>query len=94
MSKKRENYFTNSVVNPIRTSATYFFEDTKQVIQYHDKKEKVGRYGRYDNPSWLEVEEKLAKLDLCEDALIFPSGMSAIATDVGAQQLIVAIFSE
>lgn len=26
------------------------------------------------------MEEKLAKLDLCEDALVFPSGMSAIAT--------------
>jgi len=80
MSKKRKPYFSNSVVNPIHTSATYFFEDTEQVIRYHDKKEKVGRYGRYDNPNWLELEEKLAKLDLCEDALVFPSGMSAIAT--------------
>ncbi|MFA6047795.1 MAG: aminotransferase class I/II-fold pyridoxal phosphate-dependent enzyme [Parcubacteria group bacterium] len=80
MSKKGKKYFNNSVVNPIHTSATYYFEDTKQVVRYHNKKEKVGRYGRYDNPNWLEVEEKLAKLDLCESALIFPSGMSAIAT--------------
>lgn len=80
MSKKGKQYFSNSVVSPIHTAATYYFENTKQVIRYHNKKEKVGRYGRYDNPNWLEVEEKLAKLDLCEDALIFPSGMSAIAT--------------
>lgn len=80
MSKKGKQYFNNGVVNPIHTSATYFFEDTDQVIRYHNKKEKVGRYGRYDNPNWLEVEEKLAKLDLCEGALVFPSGMSAIAT--------------
>lgn len=80
MGKKRKQYFSNSVVSPIHTSATYYFEDTDQVVRYHDKKEKVGRYGRYDNPNWLEVEKKLAKLDLCEDALVFPSGMSAIAT--------------
>lgn len=80
MSKKKQQYFENSVVSPIHTSATYYFENTDQVIRYHEKKEKVGRYGRYDNPNWLEVEEKLAKLDLCEEALVFPSGMSAIAT--------------
>lgn len=80
MSKTRKNFFNNSVVNPIYTSATYFFKDTKQVIKYHNKKEKIGRYGRYDNPNWLEVEKRLAKLDLCEEALLFPSGMSAIAT--------------
>lgn len=80
MSKKRKQYFGNSVVSPIHTSATYYFENTKQVIGYHNKKEKIGRYGRYDNPNWLEIEEKLARLDICEDALVFPSGMSAIAT--------------
>lgn len=80
MSKKKKQYFNNGIVTPINTSATYFFEDTNQVIRYHEGKEKVGRYGRYDNPNWLEAEERLAKLDLCEDALIFPSGMSAIST--------------
>lgn len=41
MSKKRKQYFSNSVVNPIHTSATYFFEDTQQVIRYHEKKRLV-----------------------------------------------------
>lgn len=80
MSRIRKQYFQNSVTNPIYQTATYFFENTEQVIDYHLQKSKVGRYARYDNPSWLEVEEKLALLDECEDALIFPSGMGAITT--------------
>ena len=80
MSRIRKQYFHNSVTNPIFQTATYYFENTEQVVDYHLKKSRVGRYARYDNPSWLEVEEKLASLDECEDALIFPSGMSAITT--------------
>jgi cystathionine gamma-synthase len=79
MAKKRKQYYCNSVVNPVYQTATYYFENTEQVINYHLGRTKVGRYARYDNPSWLEVEEKLAILDKCEDALVFPSGMSAIA---------------
>jgi cystathionine gamma-synthase len=79
MAKKREQYYHNSVANPIYQTATYYFENTDQIIDYHLGKSKVGRYARYDNPSWLEVEEKLASLDKCEEALVFSSGMSAIA---------------
>jgi cystathionine gamma-synthase len=79
MARKRKQYYRNSVANPIYQTATYYFENTEQVINYHLGKSKVGRYARYDNPSWLEVEEKLAHLDKCEEALVFPSGMSAIA---------------
>ncbi len=72
--------YTNSLVTPIYQTATYRFENTAQVLQYHTGETKLGRYGRYHNPNWLEVEQKLAKLDDCEEALLFPSGMSAIAT--------------
>jgi cystathionine gamma-synthase len=41
---------------------------------------RYGRYGRYHNPSWLQVERKLAQLDDYEEALLFPSGMSAITS--------------
>lgn len=80
MPRIRIPYFDNSIINPICQTATYFFKSTKEVIDYHDGISKVGRYARYDNPSWLEVEEKLASLDKSESALLFPSGMSAITT--------------
>ena len=80
MSKKKKKLYSNEVVTPICKSATYYFEDTKEVIKYHKGKISAGRYGRYDNPNWIEVEDKLAKLDDFDAALLFPSGMSAIAT--------------
>ena len=80
MSKKKKKLYSNDVVTPICKTATYYFEDTKEVIKYHEGKVRAGRYGRYDNPNWIETEAKLAKLDGFEAALLFPSGMSAIAT--------------
>lgn len=77
---KTNKYYENSVVTPLFPSATFFFESYDQVIDYHNGLIKTGRYGRYDNPNWLEAEGILAELDGYEEALIFPSGMSAIAT--------------
>jgi cystathionine gamma-synthase len=80
MSKANLKYLRNSIVTPIFQTATYSFENTLEVIDYHEGKIKTGRYGRYDNPNWLEVESTIASLDNNEEALVFPSGMSAIAT--------------
>lgn len=80
MPKKRKQIYSNSISSPLFNSASYYFESTEDIISYHEKKINVGRYGRYDNPNWLEVEEKLASIDECEEALLFPSGMSAIST--------------
>ncbi len=82
MPNKRVHSFENALVNPIHQNATFHFSDTAEVIRYHEKEAALGRYGRYDNPSWLEVEKKLAQIEGCEEALLFPSGMSAIATAV------------
>lgn len=80
MPRTRPFNFVNSVVNPTYHSVPYFFRDSQQVKRYHRGQEKLGRYGRYDNPSWLEVESELARLDRTEEALLFPSGMNAIST--------------
>lgn len=79
--QKRINY-NNSCITPIYQNAAYFFENTEQAIKYHQNEVDLGRYGRYDNPNWLEFESKMAALDNYEDALIFSSGMNAIATTV------------
>lgn len=80
MPNKNARYYSNAIVNPIYQSATYFFDCTEDVIAYHQGELKTGRYGRYDCPNWLEVEERLAALEGAEAALIFPTGMSAITT--------------
>ncbi len=39
-------------------------------------------YGRYGNPTVIEVERRVAALDGAEDALLFASGMAAVTTAV------------
>lgn len=82
MPNKKQTYYNNSCVTPTYQNTVYFFENTEQVIQYHESEFHQGRYGRYDNPNWLEVEKKIAILDNFEDALVFSSGMNAIVTTV------------
>ncbi|NER03597.1 MAG: aminotransferase class I/II-fold pyridoxal phosphate-dependent enzyme [Okeania sp. SIO3C4] len=82
MSKQKKVTYTNSCLTPIYQNAAYFFENTEQVIKYHEDEVSLGRYGRYDNPNWSEFESKMAALDNYESALMFSSGMNAIVTTV------------
>lgn len=77
--KTDDCYFSNALINPISQSIAYYFNNTDEVISYHNNEISLGRYGRYNNSSWCEVEQKLAQLDELEEALVFPSGMNAIA---------------
>lgn len=77
-SRKGESY-ANSILTPIYQNSAYFYDDTETYVKaLHEGAIVKGRYGRYHNPNWEEVEGILANLDGVEDCLIFPSGMSAI----------------
>lgn len=79
-SRKLEKY-TNSIVPPRYQSASYSFNDKEEVVTgLHEKSLPLGRYGRYDNPSWLVAEAQLAELNKTEGALVFSSGMAAHST--------------
>ena len=70
--------YTNSVTFPIYNSASYYFKDRQEVIDgLHRKTLCRGRYGRYDNPSWLHVEQELSTLNGADSSLLFASGMAA-----------------
>ncbi len=76
--RKHESY-TNSIITPIYQNTAYFYDDHETYIKaLHEGSITKGRYGRYHNPNWEEVEGRLAQLDEAEDCLLFPSGMSAI----------------
>lgn len=78
--RKHETY-TNSILTPIYENVAYFYDNTETYIKaLHKGSIEKGRYGRYHNPNWEEVEEVLAELDGTEACLLFPSGMSAIYT--------------
>lgn len=65
---------TGGITPPIITSTTYARDD-----RYHPINES-NVYGRDDNPSFVQAERVLAELEQGEAALLFASGMAAIAT--------------
>jgi cystathionine gamma-synthase len=68
-----------SMTEPIYCSATYTFADTQAVIDFVAQKQPREEYARYGNPSEKVLERKLAALEGGEAALVFSSGMAAVA---------------
>lgn len=69
----------NSITDPIFCAATYTFPDSQSVIDYIQQRLPREEYGRYGNPSEKVVERKLAAMEGAEEAVLFSSGMAAIA---------------
>lgn len=69
----------HAITDPIFCAATFTFADTQSLIDYVEQKLPRDEYGRYGNPSEKVAERKLAALECGEEALLYSSGMSAIA---------------
>jgi len=65
---------TGGITPPIITSTTYARDDRYNLINESNV------YSRDDNPSFVQAEHVLAELEHGEAALLFASGMAAIAT--------------
>lgn len=69
-----------SLTTPIAQTATFVFGTLQEFEQFKAGERHNFEYGRYGNPTQLAAERKLAALDNAEDALLFPSGMSAVTS--------------
>lgn len=67
----------DSITDPIFCASTYTFPNTQAIIDFIEEGHAREEYGRYGNPSEKVVEEKLAKLDGAESAILYSSGMAA-----------------
>ena len=77
-NKRSPEPYVNSIEAPTYQSASYYFDDAAHVkTGLHDLTTPAGRYGRYSNPTWLEVEGRISELTGAESALLFASGMAA-----------------
>ncbi|HYU80382.1 MAG TPA: PLP-dependent aspartate aminotransferase family protein, partial [Vicinamibacterales bacterium] len=68
------------LTTPIYETATFVFNSAKDVERYQDGSLQAFLYSRYENPTIVAVEEKLAALDGAEQSLVFSSGMAATST--------------
>ncbi|MBI3840351.1 MAG: aminotransferase class I/II-fold pyridoxal phosphate-dependent enzyme [Thaumarchaeota archaeon] len=73
---------SGSIITPIYQTATFAFtkaEDARKAVTGESGK---FVYTRWDNPTTVRLERKLASFEGTEDAAFFSSGMAAISTSV------------
>ena len=70
----------DSLTTPIVQTATYTFQNTKELIAYQEGRYGSYEYGRYGNPTTRACEEKLRAMEGAEDCLISASGMNSATT--------------
>ena len=71
---------TPSLTTPIYETSTFVFDSVADVDKYQEGKLNGYLYSRYENPTVVAVEQKLAAVDGAEVSLLFSSGMAAIST--------------
>lgn len=80
---RRQIQAHHALITPVIQTATYTFGNTADLCDYMEAKMWGGQglrgeYGRYGNPTVRAVEERLAALENAGDAILFPTGMTAI----------------
>jgi cystathionine beta-lyase/cystathionine gamma-synthase len=68
------------LTTPIYETTTFIFPDSAELRRYNEGRSPSYLYSRYDNPTVVAVEEKLAAADAAEGAAVFGSGMAASST--------------
>ncbi len=71
---------TPSLTTPIYETSTFVFDSVADVEKYQEGKLNGYLYSRYENPTVVSVEQKLAAVDGADVSLLFSSGMAAIST--------------
>ncbi len=73
---------SGSIITPIYQTATFGFTKASDVPKAVHGESNRFVYTRWDNPTTLRLERKLASFEHAEDAAFFSSGMAAISTSV------------
>ncbi len=71
---------SDSLTTPIVQTATFWFRDTQEVIDYQEGRHESFEYGRYGNPTKRALEEKIRALEGGEACVVSASGMKAVTT--------------
>jgi cystathionine beta-lyase/cystathionine gamma-synthase len=71
---------SSPLTTPIYETSTFVFESARDVEAYQQGALGAYLYSRYENPTIVAAEEKIAAVDGAEAALVFSSGMAATST--------------
>ena len=71
---------SRALTTPIYETSTFVFDSARDVERYQDGTLQAFLYSRYENPTIVAAEEKLAAVDGAETSLAFSSGMAATST--------------
>ena len=71
---------STALTTPIYETATFVFDSARDIERYQDGSFPAYLYSRYENPTLVAVEEKIAAVDGAEQSLVFSSGMAATST--------------
>jgi cystathionine gamma-synthase len=69
----------SALTDPVFLTSTYSFADTDSLLKFVVEKQPREEYARYGNPLEKTAERKLAALENAADAVLYASGMTAIA---------------
>jgi len=77
---ERDHKHDSALTTPIYQTSTFWFPDSRELIDYNEGRVHREEYGRYGNPTWKAVERKLSELEGGEETVLFASGMCAATT--------------
>ncbi|MBW2698337.1 MAG: aminotransferase class I/II-fold pyridoxal phosphate-dependent enzyme [Deltaproteobacteria bacterium] len=70
----------NAITTPIYQTSTFWFKNSREVMDYQEGKTDREEYGRYGNPTWRAVARKLSEHEGGDETVLFASGMCAATT--------------
>ena len=68
------------LTTPIYETTTFVFENAQDVRDYNEGRSEKFLYSRYGNPTVTAVEQKIARLEGAEAAMVLSSGQAATST--------------
>lgn len=71
---------SQALTTPIYETSTFVFPSARAIEEYQAGRRHAYLYSRYENPTVIAVEQKLALVEGAGASLVFSSGMAAIAT--------------
>lgn len=74
---QRDRSGSSALTPPIHQTSTFWFRDSAELREFAEGRLDRDEYGRYSNPSWRVVQDKLSELEGAEETVLFSSGMSA-----------------